>query len=212
MKRKLFISENASEWLKEKIIQMGYEAAPVSGAAPFIGSHADLYHCRLGADTDAPVFSGDPARVGIGYPEDCIYNAACTGRWFIHRMDITDPELKKAAEELGMSFIDVPQGYTKCSTLVVDENSIVTSDRGIGKKCSAAGLEVLLISQGHIELPGFRYGFIGGASGRIESTIIFEGDLSAHPDHEAIVAFIRSKGLDIEYNKDMPLTDIGSIV
>lgn len=212
MNRDIFISENASERLKSKIIQMRYGLVTVRGEIPYIGSHADLYHCRLGAGSDAPVFSGDPALVGSGYPGDCIYNAACTGRYFIHRSDITDPKLKASAEKLGMIFIDVPQGYTKCSTLVVDENSIVTSDRGIEKKCSAAGLDVLLISQGHVALPGFRYGFIGGASGRIDDTILFEGDASAHPDFEAIKEFIGSKGLEISYDKEMPLTDIGSIV
>ena len=199
--------------MKNKIIYRGYGVCAVSGGADsFIASHADLYYCRLGADTDAPVFKGIPENVGSAYPKDCIYNAACTGKFFIHRLDITAPALLKAAEESGMRMIDVPQGYTKCSTLIVDEDSIVTSDRGIEKKCSAAGMDVLLVTPGHVELEGFRYGFIGGASGRIEDTILFEGDLSRHPDFEKIEEFIRLKGLACEYNKDMPLTDIGSII
>ena len=212
MKRDIFISEKASEWLKNKIIQMGYGVRAVSGAVPRIGDHADLYHCRLGADTDAPVYSIDPVLVGSAYPEDCICNAACTGKYFIHRLDITDKDLLETADDLGMTMIDVPQGYTKCSVLVVDDDSIITSDRGIEKSCTKAGMDVLLIRPGNIVLDGFKYGFIGGASGRIEDMILFEGDITAHPDYETIYGFITSRGLDIEYNTDMTLTDIGSII
>ncbi len=213
MKRDIFISANASEWLKDLITSKGYGISAVTDSmGSAIGTHADLYFTRMGCDTGAPVFTGTKELVGSKYPEDCIYNAACTGKYFIHRLDITDPNLLHKAEEMGMIMVDVPQGYTKCSTLVVDEKSVITSDQGIRKKCGAAGIDVLGISPGHIELPGFRYGFIGGSSGRIENTIVFEGDITSHPDYRIISEFISSRGLDIAYNKDMPLTDIGSII
>ena len=42
--------------------------------------------------------------------------------------------------------------------------------------------------------------------------IVFNGDLSAHPDFNVISAFIESRGLSCVYFKDYPLTDIGSII
>lgn len=213
MKRELFISKNASEWLKNEILSTGHRLREVNGGnGSAIETHADLYYCRLGAGSDAPVFSGEVPAVGKAYPKDCIYNAACTGRFFIHKLDITDKVLLKAAEEMGMILVDVPQGYSKCSVVVVDETGIITSDMGIVKKCEGAGVDVLTVEAGHIALPGFKYGFIGGASGRIEDRIYFEGDLSSHPDFERIMDFIDSRGLKAVYNKEMPLTDIGSIV
>ena len=79
--------------------------------------------------------------------------------------------------------------------------------------CKAASphLDVLLIRPGYIILKGFDYGFIGGTCGRIGDEIIFNGDISAHPDYDAIQAFIKSRGLDIKYF-DYPLEDIGSII
>lgn len=213
MKRELFISKDASDWLKNEMHSAGYRLREVEGGnGTAIETHADLYYCRLGADTDAPVFSGEISAVGKTYPADCIYNAACTGRFFIHKLDITDKVLLKAAEEMGMILVDVPQGYSKCSVVVVDETGIITSDMGIAKKCEGAGVDVLTVEAGHIALPGFKYGFIGGASGRIGDRIYFEGDLSSHPDFEKIVDFIDSRGLKAVYNKEMPITDIGSIV
>ena len=213
MGREIFISEKASDWLKNKIISAGYQVRETKDSVGLaIGTHADLYHCRMGAGSDAPVFSGDPSGIGTEYPYDCVYNAACTGRFFIHKLDITDMRLLETAKAMDMILVDVPQGYTKCCTLIADEESIVTSDLGIAKACSKAGIDVLTIRPGHIALPGFKYGFIGGASGRVGDTIYFEGDLSAHPDHDMIVSFLDSKGLEAVYNKEMPLTDIGSIV
>ena len=159
--------------------------------------------------SDNPVFFGEPSKIGSKYPANIIYNAACTGKFFLHNLKYTDPELLKSASE--MELINVPQGYTKCNTLIVDEDSIITSDEGIAKSCSHK-MNVLLVSPGHIKLQGFSYGFIGGASGRIDNTIYFNGDLSSHPDHKKITDFIKARDLDIKYFSEYPLEDIGSII
>ncbi len=146
------------------------------------------------------------------YPHDIAYNAACTGRYFIHNLKYTAPELIRAVRDTGMRMIDVKQGYSKCSTVIVDEQSVITYDRGIASACRDAGMDVLTVRPGHVLLPGYNTGFIGGASGRIGDTILFYGDLSAHPDFEAIAAFIRSRGLEPKWFEEWPLTDIGSII
>ena len=40
----------------------------------------------------------------------------------------------------------------------------------------------------------------------------FNGDLSAHPDFEAIRAFLGRRGYRTIYFEDEPLTDIGSVI
>lgn len=210
---KAIISETANNKLIEYIEGLGLpvEKVPNHNGSP-IGTHADLYYCQLHAGNGSNnVFTGDRNLVGMAYPEDCIYNAACTGKHFIHNTNITHPDLLAAARSSGMDIIHVKQGYAKCSCVLVDEDSIITSDAGIAKACKDK-LDCLLISPGNILLEGFEYGFPGGCSGRIDDEIIFNGNLAAHPNCREITGFIRSRGLRVKYFSDYPLTDIGSII
>ena len=230
----IYISETANPLLIDYLEQQGHiikivEMSDITYKP--VSSHPDIYMCSMGPGK--PVFFGCPEKIGSKYPENIIYNAACTGKYFIHNTKYTDSELLDFASPL--EIIDVPQGYTKCSTLIVDEYSIITSDVGIYNSCygrprstgneaaaedcnscisgsPAPQLEVLLIEKGHIKLQGFDYGFIGGASGRVGDTIVFNGDITQHPDHEKIAAFIESRGLKLKYFTEYPLEDIGSII
>ncbi len=210
--RKAYISGDAGEEIVSYIKAQGYEPVFIEGQAAGqeknpIGSHPDLYMCHLGPY----IFHGEKELVGSSYPSDSIYNAASTGRFFIHNLSITDSKLLVEAKKLGLTLIDVKQGYTKCNTCIVDDSSIITSDAGIARACRGM-LDVCLISPGSIELKGFKYGFIGGASGRIDDEIIFNGNLNAHPDAERITEFIYSRGLKIKQFEAYSLTDIGSII
>ena len=253
----IYISETANPLLIDYLEQQGHiikivEISDITYKP--VSSHPDIYMCSMGPGK--PVFFGYPEKIGSKYPENIIFNAACTGKYFIHNTKYTDPELleyvKKQASDISeehadnfsinphetsetLEIIDVPQGYTKCNTLIVDEYSIITSDVGIYNSCygrphltgndaaaedckscisgsPAPQLEVLLIEKGHIKLQGFDYGFIGGASGRVGDTIIFNGDITQHPDYEKITAFIESRGLKIKHFTGYPLEDIGSII
>ncbi len=73
-------------------------------------------------------------------------------------------------------------------------------------------IDFLLVRKGYVALDGFEYGFLGGASGCIDDTVYFNGDLSAHPDYEKIRRFIEAHGLRVKFFADEPLTDIGSII
>lgn len=110
--------------------------------------------------------------------------------------------------------VNVNQGYARCSTLVLNNNAAVTSDLSIEKALKNNGVEVLLISSGNIVLDGYNYGFIGGASGKIdENTVAFFGDIENHPDYNNIENFCWKHNVSIKVIcKDIPLTDIGGIV
>ena len=211
-KSKVYISEDAREEIVSYLKKQGLEPIMIENPSTDsrknpIGSHPDLYMCHLGPY----IFHGEKELVGNSYPSDSIYNAACTGRFFIHNLNITDKRLLDEARKLDLTLIDVKQGYTKCNTCVVDENSIITSDAGIAKACRGM-LDICLISPGSIDLKGFKYGFIGGASGRINDEIVFNGNLDAHPDAEIIKEFIYSRGLRIKQFEEYSITDIGSII
>lgn len=211
---KIYISELASPQLTEYLKNQGHNiilTRSLENVAPAISWHPDIIHCHLAAGI---VFHGNPDKPGPDYPADVIYNACSTGKYFIHNLKYTAPELLEAAENMDLKMIHVPQGYARCSICVVDEDSIITYDRGIAAACAlrAPALNVLLVSPGHIELPGYAAGFIGGTGGRVGSAILFNGDLSAHPDFENIKEFIESRGLECVWFTDIPLTDIGSVI
>lgn len=219
--KKIYLSPLAGtpliEYLKQKGFEICFTQALASVAEP-VAHHPDLILCKLGIDDKAPLFHGDALKLGSAYPADILYNACCTGRYFIHNLKYTAPELLAASEQAAqhrkkpLLRVSVPQGYTKCNIVCVDEKSIITSDDGIERACTSAGMSVLKIRPRQVLLPGYSYGFLGGTSGRIGDEIVFNGDLSAHPDFVAISAFIESRGLSCTYFKDYLLTDIGSII
>lgn len=213
---KTYISKDANVRLKEYLAECGRDIEFISseGIVPKgISGHPDVFLCKIGCRDNSPLFFASRNDLGMEYPYDSSYNAACTGKYFIHNFSCTAPALLHAARELGMIMIDVPQGYAKCSTAIVDEDSIITYDRGIAGACSSyPSLDVLLISPGNIRLDGYRTGFIGGCSGRIGDTFIFNGDVSQHPDFALMIDFVESKGLTAKWFPEYQLTDIGSIL
>lgn len=209
-----YVSFHAEDMLCEYIRQKGYEVRRVRPASEITGEtayHPDLVMCRLGISDDAPVISAeDDTRCCVrdGYPRDVFFNAACTGEFFIHNLKYTSPQLLKAAA--GMKHINVRQGYTKCSVVIVDEKSIITYDKGIYRACRDH-FSVLLVRPGFVRLRGYDTGFIGGASGRVGDEIVFNGDLSHHPDFDEICDFVDRRGLSCKWF-DWELEDIGSII
>ncbi|MBR6701008.1 MAG: hypothetical protein IKL72_04685 [Firmicutes bacterium] len=213
--KNIYLSKNTVPSLAEYLEHKGWNINIISGASylkTHISSHPDIYMCKLGVMDEAPVFYGNPNSLGSDYPKDVPYNAACTGKYFIHNLKYTDEKLLEYARSLELEFVNVRQGYSKCSIAVIDEDSVITSDEGIAKALRFKGLDVLLMQKGHIRLPGYAYGFIGGTCGRIGDEIVFNGDLSAHPDHDIICDFITSKGLTVKYFKGYQLEDIGSVI
>jgi len=146
------------------------------------------------------------------YPGDAAYNIVSTGGFAIHRVDCTEPSIKQYLLENNIRLINTNQGYSRCSTLIVDDESIITADRSIHKSAAGAGLDSLLIESGYIDLPGYDYGFIGGASGKFNNTILLTGTISHHPDYIRILDFIEARGLELKILSRNRATDTGSIL
>lgn len=204
-----------------------------------IAAHPDIYMCQLGLWSEAGLFIGDPEKLHCGYPNDIIYNAVCTRDYVLHLLEKTDPDLMDAIVTWRRNLaahqqhsrdsslhnetkvIGVRQGYTRCMCLPVDNSSFIVSDEALSKPLESQGADVLLIEKGHILLEGFDYGFIGGTAGNIyvrsddgsdQKAIIFNGDLSVHPDFKAITSFIKSRNILPIWFDDYALEDIGSII
>jgi len=249
---KIYLSELACRGLIEYLESLGAELVFMTGESTpvydAVKTHADIHMCQLGLWENSELFQGNTDRLGPNYPGNIIYNAVCTGKYFIHNLKYTDPSLMQRAqlhhakgtastaclggcdtlwEDTPLIFVDVPQGYTRCCCLPVDDSSFITSDHGIAKALSSYDIDVLLIEKGHILLPGFDYGFIGGCCGHVmthpatdsctasasaDKVIVFNGDLTMHPDHRRIIDFIEAHGIKPVWFEDEPLMDIGSVL
>ena len=209
--QKIFVSEKSDRRLIEYLRGLGKELELVSAhanVASAISCHPDIYMCKL----PDGIYVGEPNRLTEKYPGDVLYNAAWVGDYFLCSK-YTDEILVEKAKCLNLKIIVLPQGYVKCNLVVVDGEHVITEDMGIAKVLNTStDLDCLLVSSAQVDLPGYKYGFIGGASGRVDDTVIFNGNLDAHKDADRIKSYIESCNLKIKDFKEYKLTDIGSII
>ncbi|NLN41895.1 MAG: hypothetical protein GX160_07940 [Clostridiales bacterium] len=180
---RIVIAPNASQSLKNQLIQHNFEI--------IVGN----------------------TRLESNYPNNIAYNVARIGRYAFHNKKFTDPILKEELQAQGVELIHVKQGYAKCSVAVVDQYSIITSDKGIAKVATEIGIKVLLINPGFIELPGLNYGFIGGATGLVsQNKLAFAGNWKDHKDYKKIEIFLKERNKTPVAADMNPLVDVGSII
>ena len=153
-------------------------------------------------------------KAGKKYPENILLNFLFLNNTLYGKLSAIDKNLLDYCKENSIRTVNINQGYARCSTLVINNNTVITSDLSIEKALKNDGVEVLLISSGNIVLDGYNYGFIGGAGGKIdENTVAFFGNIQNHPDYLLIEEFCKKHNVTIKVIcKDMSLTDIGGIV
>ncbi len=146
------------------------------------------------------------------YPGDIRFNAAQVGHYlFCHPMH-TSPSVLAYAQTHTLTLIPIQQGYARCSLCPVGDRALITSDQGIAKAAKKHDLDVLLIHQGHVMLPGYSYGFIGGCCGSLGHRLFFCGDPLLHPSGDAILAFVQAHGYEPITMPGLPLYDSGSLL
>ncbi|MBR7163442.1 MAG: hypothetical protein IKD21_00510 [Clostridia bacterium] len=151
------------------------------------------------------------ASLGSDYPADIAYNVLNTRAGAFARFDSTDKHLTRLLDKKHIKKVNVGQGYARCSSVSFGD-ALISADPTIIKAGKEAGLSVLSITPGYVNLPGYDYGFIGGASGILGGdTVAFFGDLSYHPDGEKIRNFITANGFFVAEMPGQPLSDIGTI-
>lgn len=153
-------------------------------------------------------------KAGKRYPENILLNFLFLDNTLYGKLSAIDKNLLEYCYENCIKTVNVNQGYARCSTLVLNDNAVITSDLSIEKALKNNGVEVLFISSGNIALDGYDYGFIGGASGKIDdNTVVFFGNIENHSDNKSIENFCNNHNLMIKIIcKNMPLTDIGGMV
>ena len=145
------------------------------------------------------------------YPHDTLFNAAEVGEYIFGRANYLSRHISDMCIENKLDLVDVKQGYTKCSTCVVDSNAIITYDDSISAAAQKRGIQVLKISPGHVRLDGYDTGFIGGASGTYGDKIYFCGNIDCHPDAARIRKFCSEHEKDVVSLSNHELIDVGTI-
>ncbi len=149
---------------------------------------------------------------GNTFPKDAILNAFCIGDLVLLNEKNISSKVLEITNKQGKTLVNVNQSYPNCSILKIDEHSAITADRGIYKALVQCGIDTLLISEGHISLPPYEYGFIGGASGTDGEKVMFFGNIDLHPDCEKIREFILLKNKKCISLSDEPLADFGGMI
>lgn len=214
--------------IHDALSRMGIEVFPIEASEKLsrpVASHADL---RLGMLSSEQIAVGKGEKLlqkkleelgfhvvecknslSNSYPQEALLDFLALNNRIIGKRTILEKEYMLKFSQ----FIHINQGYAKCNLAVVNEHSLITSDLSAAKACREAGFDVLLISPGAIELPGYDSGFIGGCCGLIAPDILaFSGQLDTHPDGDAIKAFLQKHNVSVMELCKGKLKDIGGII
>lgn len=219
---------------QDRLNELGFSVIPLppfSRLAPPVASHPDMlllplgdrlfvhrdYYAeapslidRIAAESGLTLCAVD-TQIFAEYPNDIALNSFVVGKYLIGRTDKTPAAILDYANTLGYEPIFVKQGYAKCSTVPLGDSAIITADPSIEKAARTLDIATLLISAGGVSLPGYDYGFLGGACGVCDKRVFFCGDPSSHPNGAAIVAFCEVHGFDVLALHGASLFDVGSI-
>lgn len=146
----------------------------------------------------------------FSYPQCVKLNAAVVDGRIIANMRYIDPIIADSFP--GYKQIHVSQGYAKCSSAVVSDRAVITSDESIYQACLSEKIDCLKICEGYISLCERYGGFIGGSCFQLEDTLFFTGRIEDHPDRDRIRSFCSAHGVRIKSLTNSPLTDVGGVI
>lgn len=220
----------APEWLINAFSRYGVKLSCVGECStlpkPVMG-HIDLMALRLGsvhliAPEAEDLFSRYwnstkktiPEHLGGAYPEDVKLSSECVESCLLCRSSSISNAVKEYALQHKLQVLSVKQGYVRCSLCRCSEEAFITDDPSIASTLETfARIKLLHISKGDIVLPGYSYGFIGGASGKVGDTLYFFGSLDSLRDADKVKLFLQDNHISyVSLSKEHPLTDIGGIM
>lgn len=234
--KQVIIDHRMRDIEKNKLKALGYELIEIPTGTtvyPEISSHVDIFCAQIGTEIileksiypvlknklkPIPCYEGESV-VKQPYPYDIPYNVCLVGAYAIHSFSYTDKTVLQQIERSGMKQIEIKQGYSNCSIAVIDENSVIVTDRSIANKLSKYGIAVLLVENtGHIRLPltkdsySTMHGFIGGCISRLGNSIFISGELEKIDPHHDIRDFILQRGIPVIEFPGLDVVDYGGII
>ncbi len=225
---RIFVSELISSEVAEKTNKDVFPLKPHQALDTPVSTHADMlvfvldkrifcyedYYLDNKEIFDNAEKSGYivvPLRINCNkkYPNDVALNILVMGKTLFANSKYISREILAYSTDNGYDFVDVKQGYSACSTLVLDENNAITADKGIYDAIKSVGKDVTLISAGGVKIEKYNYGFIGGASFVVDDTVYFFGDIEKHPDYKIISKKINELNMRIFCIREGQVFDFG---
>ena len=234
----LLIDERMRDVEKQTLKNLGYELIEIKKSTnvyPEISSHVDIFACKVKdkiiieksaykmlknkLNNDENILISGETMNSYDYPNDIKYNVCIVGNKAIHNFKHTDSKITQELEKNNFERINVKQGYSNCSIAVIDEKSIILSDRGLYKNLKNSGLDILFLDY----IPNIKLlnengeysqknGFIGGAISRIGDNIVVFGDLDKLDYYCNIRNFIESRNLKIIDFEGLDVIDYGGVI
>ena len=236
MKKTAFIDIRASEEELDSLAECGFDVIrlpPLASLPAPVASHPDMLLFVIGStlicrkcylDLCPEVFYRlrltRPDTTGLpscdagakDYPSEVAFNAAIIGKFLFSNTPYTDKEILRLASVAGISTVRVKQGYTSCSTVVLDERHIISSDEGICLEAEKRGINAYRVPPGDIEIDEYQYGFIGGACGVDGKRLITCGDISSYAGGSVVRRAAADCGMETEALCGGRLRDRGKII
>ena len=221
-----YLSQNADKRIFDALKQEGFETLPLTTFDVLetpVDTHADMLLLSVGdvvfvhkdykidLSTFKNVIQIDEP-MGAKYPSDVLLNIAIVGKNVFANTKYASKTVLEYLKKHDFAIHHVAQGYAHCSTCIVGENAIISADTSIIDAAKKVGVDTLKIDEGHISLPPYNHGFIGGACGSHGDKIYFCGSLDTHPNGNEIRDFCLKHGKNAISLTDMPLNDIGGIL
>ncbi len=194
-----------------------------------VSSHADMLICVIKNDIfiykdyylkNKHIFNTIPNEYSITlvekecrreYPQDIALNVLVIGKKIFCNQKHTAKEIIDFAIANGYEIINVKQGYSACSTMVIDEKNAITGDKGMYISLINEGINTLLISSDDIKLNGYDHGFIGGSVGVLNKTMYFFGNAERLKDYKLISNFLDRLNFKIFYVLSGNVCDFGGV-
>lgn len=146
------------------------------------------------------------------YPYDIAYNVISTNRYLIGKIDFVDENIKKIAKQNNLEFINVNQGYTKCSTISLPNDVFITSDKNIHDTLISKNLKSYYVYMNDIYLSERYNGFLGGCCSFIDDILVFFGSIEKAESSRYLKSILKENNINyININCDK-LIDYGSMI
>ena len=234
----LLIDERMRKIEKQALRNLGYELIEIKksdSVYPEISSHVDIFACKVKdkiiieksaykmlknkLNNDENILISGKTMISYDYPNDIKYNVCIVGNKAIHNFKHTDSKITQELKKNNFEIINVIQGYSNCSIAVIDEKSIILSDRGLYNNLKNSGLDILFLDY----IPDIKLfdengeysqkkGFIGGAISRIDENVVVFGDLDKIDYYGNIRNFIESRNLKIIDFEVLDVIDYGGVI
>ncbi len=228
--KRVFVSQLLPNEMMSELTDMGiraYKLGKTDNISSELAYHPDIlvnnfrkgfWMCESGAkyiprDFPRSMILESESELGHIYPYDCLFNNYRIGKNLICGKGV-DYLIKAYAMYDEYRIVYVQQNYTKCCSIPITQNAVITCDFYLARALRTNGYDVLTVNDSDdVGLSGFSHGLIGGCAGKLsEKLLVFTGNLNLYKYGNEIRDFCANHGVDAYSLSNNPMYDYGGIL